>query len=179
VVGLSARSRVDYALGYFRRWRLRRCMVTVQAAWDSVNVAAMCPYRSWRHSSPTIRDRSRHGPPLTSKARSREWLDLMLGKWPGNAEAKCWTRGGCRGTRSHWTERVWPGKAITINHRRCDAPAAARLENNVDVALRAVHKGVARHKKRTPQGPLWLAGGDIHEKLASPERAGRRPWPAR
>ena len=36
-------------------------------------------------------------PPLTSKARYREWLDPALGTWPNNAVAKCWTRGSCRG----------------------------------------------------------------------------------
>jgi len=36
-------------------------------------------------------------PPLTRKANYREWVDPALGKWPGNAVAKCWTRGGCHG----------------------------------------------------------------------------------
>jgi hypothetical protein len=36
-------------------------------------------------------------PPLTRKARYREWLDPALGNWPNNAVAKCWTRGGCHG----------------------------------------------------------------------------------
>jgi hypothetical protein len=36
-------------------------------------------------------------PPLTRKANYREWIDPALGKWPGNAVAKCWRRGGCQG----------------------------------------------------------------------------------
>ena len=36
-------------------------------------------------------------PPLSRKARYREWVDLTLGNWPGNAVAKCWSRGGCHG----------------------------------------------------------------------------------
>jgi hypothetical protein len=36
-------------------------------------------------------------PPLTRKANYREWVDPALGNWPGNAAAKCWTRGGCHG----------------------------------------------------------------------------------
>jgi hypothetical protein len=36
-------------------------------------------------------------PPLKRKANYREWLDPALGAWPGNAVAKCWTRGGCHG----------------------------------------------------------------------------------
>jgi hypothetical protein len=36
-------------------------------------------------------------PPLTRKANYREWVDPARGKWPENAVAKCWTRGGCRG----------------------------------------------------------------------------------
>ena len=36
-------------------------------------------------------------PPLSRKARYREWLDSTLGNWPGNAVAKSWTRGSCQG----------------------------------------------------------------------------------
>ena len=36
-------------------------------------------------------------PPLSRKARYREWLDATLGAWPENAVAKTWTRGRCRG----------------------------------------------------------------------------------
>lgn len=36
-------------------------------------------------------------PPLSRKARYREWLDVALGVWPENAVAKTWTRGRCRG----------------------------------------------------------------------------------
>jgi hypothetical protein len=36
-------------------------------------------------------------PPLGRKANYREWCDPTLGKWPGNAVAKSWTRGGCHG----------------------------------------------------------------------------------
>jgi hypothetical protein len=36
-------------------------------------------------------------PPLTRKARYREWTDAALGRWPDNAVAKCWSRGKCLG----------------------------------------------------------------------------------
>jgi hypothetical protein len=36
-------------------------------------------------------------PPLTHKANYREWIDPALGRWPGNAVAKSWTRGSCHG----------------------------------------------------------------------------------
>jgi hypothetical protein len=36
-------------------------------------------------------------PPLSRKARYREWVVPALGKWSGNAVAKCWTRGRCTG----------------------------------------------------------------------------------
>jgi hypothetical protein len=36
-------------------------------------------------------------PPLSRKANYREWVDPTLGKWPGNAVAKAWRRGGCQG----------------------------------------------------------------------------------
>jgi hypothetical protein len=31
-------------------------------------------------------------PPLTRKARYREWLDPKLGSWPENTVAQCWMR---------------------------------------------------------------------------------------
>jgi hypothetical protein len=36
-------------------------------------------------------------PPLSRKARYREWTDATLGRWPGNAVAKTWTRGRSMG----------------------------------------------------------------------------------
>ena len=36
-------------------------------------------------------------PPLSSKANYREWVDPILGTWPGNAVGKTWRRGGCLG----------------------------------------------------------------------------------
>ena len=36
-------------------------------------------------------------PLLRQQANYREWVDAALGKWPGNAVAKCWKRGGCLG----------------------------------------------------------------------------------
>ena len=36
-------------------------------------------------------------PPLSSKAKYREWVDPILGAWPGNAVGKTWKRGGCLG----------------------------------------------------------------------------------
>jgi hypothetical protein len=36
-------------------------------------------------------------PPISRKANYREWVDPALGNWPGNAVAKAWGRGGCRG----------------------------------------------------------------------------------
>lgn len=36
-------------------------------------------------------------PPLSRKANYREWLDPARGRWPENAVAKAWMRGGCRG----------------------------------------------------------------------------------
>jgi hypothetical protein len=47
-----------------------------------------------------LRDYSRSleaRPPLSRKARYREWLDASLGVWPGNVVAKTWIRGRCRG----------------------------------------------------------------------------------
>jgi hypothetical protein len=36
-------------------------------------------------------------PPLSHKARFREWLDTSLGSWPHSTVAKTWIRGRCRG----------------------------------------------------------------------------------
>lgn len=59
----------------------------------------------WRHVSAAefeafLRDYPRPleaHPPLSHRARFREWLDATLGAWPDSSVAKTWTRGRCVG----------------------------------------------------------------------------------
>ena len=57
-------------------------------------------------------------PPLASKANYREWVDPVLGAWPGNAVGKTWRRGGCLGCQIRLDLVL---KASALDRRACQS----------------------------------------------------------
>jgi hypothetical protein len=64
---------------------------TSREQWSDVSVAE---FEAFLRDFPRLLETR---PPLSRKANYREWVDPTLGKWPDNAVAKAWRRGGCQG----------------------------------------------------------------------------------